>query len=199
MNSILVRSQGIGELCLHVNGGIEMLNLLFLLMFFGLARPAPAGANSGGAVVTSVQMNETMKSAKPLAGGVPGTYDETVRSLDAGNSYVAVAVIRRVQAEDHDALVHEKVTEMYYITEGSGTMELGGTLVGGKPFGPETGIPAIGPSMRGTGIQGGHTERVSVGDVVMIPAGTPHRFSAIDGPIRYVCFRLDPSKSTPLK
>jgi mannose-6-phosphate isomerase-like protein (cupin superfamily) len=179
-----------------------MLKALAVLMFLGvIAFPAvpAAGPSSDGAIITSAAVKEAMKNAKPNAGAVPGTYDVTMRSLDAGDAYIGVAVIRRVQAEDKDALVHANVTEIYQITEGSGTIELGGTLVAGKPFGGGSGPSAIGPSTRGTGIQGGHSRKVGVGDVVIIPAKTPHRFSAIDGPITYLCFRVDPSKVTPLK
>lgn len=178
-----------------------MLKTLAVLALFGIAvTVAPAaGTSSDGAVVTTAMVKDAMKNAKPNPGAVPGTYDVTMRSLNAGDAYIGVAVIRRVQAEDKDALVHAKITEIYEMTEGSGTIEMGGTLVGGKPFGGGSGPSAIGPSTRGTGIEGGHSRKVAAGDVVIIPAGTPHRFSAIDGPITYLCFRVDPAKVTPLK
>jgi mannose-6-phosphate isomerase-like protein (cupin superfamily) len=177
-----------------------MLALFLFFLLFGHARvAAPAPATTVDTVVAWADMSDALKNAKQNPNSVPGTLDVTVRSIDAGNSYVGVATVRRTQAETSDALIHEKVTEIYHITEGSGTIELGGTLIGGKPFGPNTGNPNIGPSLRGTGMQDGHSQRVGPGDVVVIPAGTPHRFSAIDGPITYVCIRLDPEKVTPLK
>ena len=177
-----------------------MLNLIFLLFFFGLGRPARAAAGPASAVVvTSAEMKSAMKNAKPTPGAIPGTIDLTVRSVDAGNSNVGVALVRRLTAETHDAILHEKVTEIYYITEGSGMLETGGTLTEPKPFGPSTGLPDIGPSERGTGIQGGTSRRVGVGDVVVIPAGMPHRFTSIDGPVSYIVYRVDPGKVTPLK
>ena len=100
-----------------------------------------------------------MKNAKPNPGAVPGTYDVTLRSLDAGNTYVGVAVIRRVQAEDKDALVHANVTEIYEMTEGSGTIELGGTLVGGKPFAGGSGPSAIGPAQEAPASKAGTPAR----------------------------------------
>jgi mannose-6-phosphate isomerase-like protein (cupin superfamily) len=175
-----------------------MLKIFAFVLLFAI--PAiPAGPESSGAVITSNDVKDTIKNAKANPGAVPGTYDVTIRSMNVEGDHVGAAVIRRVQPEDKDALVHEKVTEIYEITEGSGTVELGGKLVGGKDFGGGSGPSAIGPSLRGTGIEGGHSQHVGPGDIVIIPAGTPHRFSALDGPITYLCFRVDPSKLTPLK
>lgn len=173
-----------------------MLNLILFLLLFGAARQANT---SSGVVVTAAEIQNTIKTAKPNPGGIPGTADVTIRSIEAGSANIGVAIVHRVTAETSDAILHEKVTEIYYITQGSGTLELGGTLVDPKPFGPSTGLPEIGPSQRGTGIRGGTSRHVGVGDVVVIPAGTPHRFSAIDGPVSYINYRVDPSKVTPLK
>lgn len=173
-----------------------MISLVLFLVFFGAA---PQASTNSAVVVTSAEMRDTLKNAKPNPGAIPGTIDATVRSVDAGNSNIGVAMVQRVSAETKDAILHEKVTEIYYMTQGSGTLEVGGTLLDPKPFGPSTGLPDIGPSERGTGIRGGTSHRVGVGDVVVIPAGTPHRFTAIDGPITYITYRVDPGKVTPLK
>jgi mannose-6-phosphate isomerase-like protein (cupin superfamily) len=178
-----------------------MLALLLFFLFFGYSTPAPAPAAStaGGTVVTSADIADALKNAKQNPNSIAGTLDVTVRSIDAGNGYIGVATVHRTLPETNDAVLHEKITEVYHITEGGGTIELGGTLIGGKAFGPNTGVPAIGPSLRGTGIRGGHSQHVGAGDVVVIPPGTPHRFTTIDGPITYICIRLDPGKITPLK
>jgi quercetin dioxygenase-like cupin family protein len=51
-----------------------------------------------------------------------------------------------------------------------------------------------GPGASGTSIQGGVTQKVKAGDVVVIPAGVPHWFSQIDGSITYVVVRVDPGR-----
>jgi hypothetical protein len=38
---------------------------------------------------------------------------------------------------------------------------------------------------------GGVSQRVKAKDVIVIPAGLPHRFSALDGPIEYVIYRFE--------
>jgi len=56
-----------------------------------------------------------------------------------------------------------------------------------------------GPGASGTSIQGGVTQRIKAGDVVVIPAGTPHWFSQIEGSITYVVVRVDPNRLLALK
>jgi quercetin dioxygenase-like cupin family protein len=51
-----------------------------------------------------------------------------------------------------------------------------------------------GPGASGTSIQGGVTQKIKAGDVVVIPAGVPHWFSEIEGSITYVVVRVDPTR-----
>jgi len=41
---------------------------------------------------------------------------------------------------------------------------------------------------------GGDSRKVKPGDIIIIPAGTPHSFSELDGPISYLVYRFEPSK-----
>jgi quercetin dioxygenase-like cupin family protein len=49
-----------------------------------------------------------------------------------------------------------------------------------------------GMSQTGTRI-GGESRTVKPGDIIVIPAGTPHSFSALDGTISYLVYRFEPS------
>ncbi len=73
--------------------------------------------------------------------------------------------------------VHTLDTDVFQVLSGSATLVTGGTMVGGKETGPN--------EWRGTEIQGGESRKIAKGDVVVIPAGTPHWFKAIDGPVTY--------------
>jgi quercetin dioxygenase-like cupin family protein len=56
-----------------------------------------------------------------------------------------------------------------------------------------------GPGVSGTAIQGGTSRQIKEGDVVVIPAGTPHWFSKIDGSLAYLVIRIDPSQLVTLQ
>ena len=62
--------------------------------------------------------------------------------------------------------VHEKTNHVFIIVEGEATLVTGGTLVGARQTGPD--------QRRGTSIQGGQTHHLTKGDVITIPAKTPH-------------------------
>ncbi|HXN11435.1 MAG TPA: cupin domain-containing protein [Steroidobacteraceae bacterium] len=81
-----------------------------------------------------------------------------------------------------DAEIHLEWTDVIYVTKGSATLVTGGRLSNDTT--PKTfpdGTPFTETKM-GSSIIGGESRRVSVGDVVVIPAGTPHWFKDIDGP-----------------
>ena len=73
--------------------------------------------------------------------------------------------------------VHEKESDIFYVTEGEATFVTGGTMVGGKVSRPN--------QMLGTDIQGGQAHHLTKGDVIVIPAGTPHWFKEVPHSIQY--------------
>ncbi len=75
------------------------------------------------------------------------------------------------------AEVHEQDADIIYVLEGSATLVTGGTVVEPKPIGPG--------EIRGREIAGGETRTISKGDVIIVPAGTPHWFKEVPGPLNY--------------
>ena len=114
--------------------------------------------------------------------------DQPIKATDVIGGKAAVAMLRRVKPEA-SALIHDYVTETYYILSGSGTMVTGGSLGGAKP----TDLTRVNAGMSQTGTRvGGEARKVKPGDIIMIPAGTPHSFSELDGPISYLVYRFEP-------
>jgi mannose-6-phosphate isomerase-like protein (cupin superfamily) len=165
---------------------------LILLCGCGLIRGQAPRRDTSATYVTPDEMTSALKSApRPDAALV----DRPVRVVEAGGHYLGVAVVRRTSG-DLTALVHDKIDEIYYVLEGGGTLITGGKLIDGKQTDAS---PTIGPGWSGTSIEGGQSRRVVAGEVVIIPAGTPHMFKQLDGPIRYLVYRVDPSRVLALK
>jgi mannose-6-phosphate isomerase-like protein (cupin superfamily) len=67
---------------------------------------------------------------------------------------------------------HETQVDVFLVESGSATLVVGGTLVGGETVAPH--------EKRNGTIQGGTRYKLSAGDVVRIPARTPHQL-VLDG------------------
>ena len=166
---------------------------LFAMLFvLSAADTKPTSAT----YVTHDDVQATLKRAAPES-----VADQQIRVVDAGKSNVCVGVVYRSAKATQGAVEHDQVTEVYHIIDGSGTLVTGGTLVN-----PQRRVPDAaqvrelnGPSVGGTTLQNGESRRVVPGDVIIIPAGVGHWFSAIDGSIRYLVVRIDPDKLLPAK
>ncbi len=73
--------------------------------------------------------------------------------------------------------VHEQDADIIYVLEGSATFVTGGEIVGGKAIAPG--------EIRGADVKGGETRQIAKGDVIIVPAGTPHWFKEVPGPLNY--------------
>jgi mannose-6-phosphate isomerase-like protein (cupin superfamily) len=78
--------------------------------------------------------------------------------------------------------VHDRETDVMYVVEGEATIVTGGTMIGGKRSGPG--------QWRGSEIQGGKAQRLSKGDVIVIPAGVPHWFKEVPQSISYYVVKV---------
>ena len=67
--------------------------------------------------------------------------------------------------------VHEKTNHVFIIVEGEATLVTGGTLVGAKNTAPG--------QIRAANVEGGQTYHLTKGDVITIPAKTPHWFKDV--------------------
>jgi len=66
------------------------------------------------------------------------------------------------------AEIHTKEADFIIVQAGEGTVLAGGTIVDGKPSGPD--------EMRGKSIEGGTRYPLKAGDNIYIPANTVHQF-----------------------
>jgi mannose-6-phosphate isomerase-like protein (cupin superfamily) len=100
-------------------------------------------------------------------------------ALASGSDY-KVSGARRDKAGQVE--VHEKETDIFYITDGEATFVTGGTMIGGKQTGPG--------QLLGTDIEGGEVHHLTKGDVIVIPAGTPHWFKEVPHSVNYYMVKV---------
>ena len=68
--------------------------------------------------------------------------------------------------------VHTVQAELIYVVDGGCTMVMGGTLVNPKPNGT---------NLSGTSVSGGAPRKLAKGDYLLVPAGTPHWVTDVQG------------------
>lgn len=84
------------------------------------------------------------------------------------------------RAEPGQAEIHRLDTDVVYIVDGSATLVTGGKAIDEKEIAPN--------EIRGTKIEGGEEHHIAKGDVIVIPNGVPHQFTAVTGELHYfVC------------
>jgi mannose-6-phosphate isomerase-like protein (cupin superfamily) len=174
---------------------ISVVALLFLL---SAVMPIAAGAQAGALPAVDIPAADIQALTGPSrkANTLPN-----IRVVDAGGHHVAVGALYRTDSQPQPAAVHYKVSEVYYVLNGEATLVTGGTVVNPKTRPAES--PQVrqqdGPGTTGTAIDGGTSRQIKQGDVVIIPAGTPHWFSKINGSLAYVVIRVDPNQILDLK
>jgi len=127
--------------------------------------PAPAPGSAG-----IFRANSDLQAA--LAASIAGGGAMASSSITVTDQYRGSLVHRN---QPNGAIAHQGNTELHFILEGSGTVVTGGTIVRSQ------GAPAS--------IEGGEAHRVSKGDIIIIPAGSLHMYSAVDEPITYLEWR----------
>ena len=112
-------------------------------------------------------------------GKVSALFADKGGAIATGPGYIVSASKRTVSGQVE---VHEKETDIFHVMEGEATLVTGGKMIGGKQTKPEQWI--------GTSIEGGVTYHLSKGDVVTIPAGTPHWFKDVPKLITYYVVKV---------
>jgi len=131
-------------------------------------------------------------SAVSMADGVPTVvtyvpHDKAAATFAKGGQIVGdkglVMLANRRGAGEVE--VHDKTNHIFIITEGEATFVTGGTMVNPRQTGPgQTRAPSV---------EGGTTYHLSKGDVITVPAKTPHWFKEVPTQtIAYYAINLEP-------
>lgn len=136
---------------------------------FAQATPPPVpSAPPPGSAATYKSANELADVLKAAVSNPGGMTTSAVSNTDQ----YRVNVVHRVKPAG--ALAHAGNTELHYIIDGAATVVTGGTIVRGA-----------GGAASAT-IENGVTQKVSKGDVIIVPANSPHWYSVVDGSVTYL-------------
>jgi len=113
-----------------------------------------------------------------LGSGVPAAvhyiaHDKVTAVMAKGGTIVSDPglIVLAQRREAGEVELHEHTNHVFVLVEGEATLLVGGTMVEPKRTAPG--------QMRAPSLQGGTTYHLSKGDVITIPAKTPHWFKEV--------------------
>ena len=195
---------------------LQVLAFVFAASSFVALAQAP----KDGVYISDADVKAVLKRAVDTKRTNP---DNAIRVIDMGNYQLSVSVIhrgamggapaastggaapaanpappcgeQRPGASGPGGILHDSTAETYIVTSGSATLVTGGTIVNGRRSAPDNEVTTIlnGPSCSGTMV-GFTTREIKPGDIIVIPEGVPHGFSAIPDHVTYLSIRPDLKK-----
>jgi uncharacterized RmlC-like cupin family protein len=130
--------------------------LLVVLPLVGQEKPFDYHSGTELQQKTQQAMAKAIASPAGSAGDKIATY---------GNHAITIAARTKSGGPE----IHEQWTDVIMVTGGQATLLIGGKVVG--EVAAESGLPG---EKRGSDITGGTAQLVKKGDIINIPAGTPH-------------------------
>lgn len=124
----------------------------------------------------SAQDKTEVFSGKSVASQLQTLAQTAKASASSGatlGDYGSHAIKLSVRSASGGAEVHAHYDDVFVVTEGTATLITGGTILDAK-----TGEDG---ETKGSGIQNGTSHTVAKGDIVHVPAGTPHRLIIAPG------------------
>jgi mannose-6-phosphate isomerase-like protein (cupin superfamily) len=136
----------------------------------------------------------TQQQGSPRADSSASSEENTVKYFPAADVTASFAkggtlaeaanykVMTARRTEPGNVEIHKKLTDVFYIVQGSTTLVTGGKVIGENAKNPD--------EPRGASIEGGETRQLSAGDVIVIPAGVPHWMKEVKGTLLYFVVKV---------
>jgi glc operon protein GlcG len=127
-------------------------------------------AMTAAAAVTGLPAAVTYFDAAQVRAG----FDKGSVLYNQGQSYMVHASRREAPGM---AEIHTRDADIIYVLDGTASFITGGSAVAAKVTEAD--------ELRGSAIQGGEERQLKKGDVIVVPAGTPHWFKEVTNPFLY--------------
>jgi mannose-6-phosphate isomerase-like protein (cupin superfamily) len=118
--------------------------------------------------------------AAPQAGATLIPAERVAAAFEKGAPLVEGALYK-IHASRREAPgvaeVHARDTDIIYVLDGSAVIMTGGRVVDGRTTAMD--------EVRGPEITGGTSQRLTKGDVFIVPNGVPHQFTEVQAPFLY--------------
>src|SRR5260370_7797608 len=153
---------------------MRAMSIVAFVSAVSVVTPVIAGAQPKAlpaAAISAAEIQALMGPRKPNT--LPN-----IRVVDAGGHNVGVGVLYRAEGQTQNTAVHFKVSEVYHVMKGSGTLVTGGTVVNPKTRAADS-VEVTredGPGVTGTAIQVGVNHPLNARHLILIPPAHQHCF-----------------------
>jgi len=144
---------------------------LAVVLAVGFAAPAGAQAADEGHYVSAAELGAMVAKTKDGLATAP---------VPTGPGATVLAARRDGVGEVE---VHERLNDEFVVQAGHATVRVGGKVAGNRQTAPG--------EWRGGTITGGASYQLAPGDVLWIPAGSPHQVTPKGGTFRYLAFKFE--------
>jgi mannose-6-phosphate isomerase-like protein (cupin superfamily) len=158
-------------------------SLIVLVPVLAFAQQPPSAAPAGAAA--ALKMFQTSSDVTAIVARMKAQPAQPLRSspLFQLPPYSANIEYRTAVAA---AAIHETEAELFYVIDGGGTIVVGGQLTESQRTNAQ--------NLTGKAITGGVSQKVTKGDFMLVPAGSAHWFSTIDGTLTLMSLHLPVQK-----
>lgn len=156
------------------------MRLTLIVTMAALVIPPGAEAQSKAEVFSGQSVTSQLTALVQAAKG-SGSSGATL------GDYKSHAIKLSVRTASGGAEVHTQYDDIFFVTDGKAELITGGTVVHA--------ITDNDGETKGSGIQNGNSQTIAKGDVVHIPAGTPHQLILSPGSI-YSCIVIKVRESS---
>jgi len=112
-----------------------------------------------------------------------GVMKDGLASETLGNWGNHLLLKTRREASSGRAELHERQSDLLIVPSGRATIIIGGKILNGQTTAPN--------EIRGTSIEGGESQVLKAGDVVHVPARTPHQVVDTSQAFDYIVLKVD--------
>jgi mannose-6-phosphate isomerase-like protein (cupin superfamily) len=138
----------------------------FIFAFVALSLPAFSQTGGKSEIFSAAQIRQQLATLGTQA-AASGSAGQVL--ADYGSHKVQISV----RTTSGGAEIHAHFDDVMIVQQGTATLITGGTVID-----PKTGPDG---ETKGTGIQGGKSQTISVGDLVTVNAGVPHQIIIASG------------------
>lgn len=110
----------------------------------------------------------------------PGNTNEDILAASGNQTRIAIFHDEKREGDLHE--VHDGSDDIYYVTSGTATLMLGGSLVDPNQISPG--------EWRAKAASGGQKVTIKKGDLIFVPRGTPHQRTVTDKKFTMILIKI---------